>query len=98
MTRRGWHPEDLKAAIRKTGITLSKLSLDKGFSESTVRQAILFTFCPAGERVIAEHLQIHPHELWPDRYDEDGTRIIGNARSKGTQIIIAGHCQKEAAA
>ena len=96
--REGWHPEDIKAAIRKTGITLTALSLQNGLGESTVRQAILFHHCPAGERVIIDYLKIDPHELWPERYDEDGNRVIGRTTMKFTKNRSAGHCQKGEAA
>lgn len=93
----GWHPEDIKAAIRKTGVTLTDLSLRAGLSESAVRQAILFHTCPAGERAIVDHLGAHPHELWPRRYDPSGTRVIGNARPrvKVKAIPGRGHRQKQ---
>ena len=92
------HPEDIKAAIRKTGITLTQLSLDSGLGECTVRAAILFRTCPAGERVIYEHLKINPHKLWPDRYDAAGNRVIGRAAAKSTKNRRRGHRQKRSAA
>lgn len=94
---RGMHPEDIKAAIRKTGITLTELSLRNGLGESTVRQAILFQSCPAGERVIIEYLGIPPHEIWPERYDRQGNRTIGRSACNSRRARRAGHCQKRRA-
>ncbi len=94
----GMHPEDIKAAIRKTGITLTELSLSSGLSESAVRQAILFTFCPAGERAVIDHLGLPPHEIWPNRYDRDGNRIIGRNQPNTTKSKSLGHRQKGAVA
>jgi hypothetical protein len=41
MTLEDMHKEDIKAAIRKKGLTLSDLSLRAGLSKSTVRTALL---------------------------------------------------------
>ncbi|MEQ8318727.1 MAG: helix-turn-helix domain-containing protein [Rhodospirillales bacterium] len=94
----GMHPEDIKAAIRKTGITLTELSLSSGLSESAVRQAILFRHCPAGERAVIDHLGLPPHEIWPNRYDRDGNRIIGRNQLNTTKSKPVGHRQKGAVA
>lgn len=93
----GWRPEDIKAAIRKTGTTLSKLSLQAGLGESTVRQALLFPSCPSGEKAIIKCLGLPPHELWPRRYDKNGNRIVGHG-SKTTKKRSSRHCQKSEAA
>jgi Ner family transcriptional regulator len=68
----GWHPEDVKAAIRKRGITLTELALRNGFSESYLRNALIR---PArdGELIISRFLRVKPEVIWPDRYDADGT-------------------------
>jgi len=92
------HPELIKAAIRMTGITLSELSLRAGLGESTVRQALFFQHCPAGERAIIDHLGLPPHEIWPNRYDKDGNRVIGRSSNNPTKSGPARHRQKGAVA
>jgi len=67
-----WHPEDIKSAIRKTGVTMAALARARGVSPSTVFTALRHP-SPAGEIVIAEHLGLEPQALWPDRYEADGT-------------------------
>ena len=67
MANEGWHPEDIKAAIRKTGITITALALANGLEGSSIRVAIRRRH-RAGERLISAFLRIPPHELWPDRY------------------------------
>ncbi len=94
----GMHAEQIKAAIRMTGITLSELSLRAGHGESTVRQALFFQHCPAGEQAIIDHLGLHPHKIWPNRYDKDGNRIIGRNRVNTTKSRRSGHRQKGTAA
>lgn len=68
----GWHPEDIKAAVRKTGITLSQLALDHGLSESACRVALIRPSLP-GETAIAAQIGVAAHEIWPDRYEPDGS-------------------------
>jgi Ner family transcriptional regulator len=67
--RRGWHPEDIKAAIRKKRKTLSQLSLDNGYNVHAVRQALRRPW-PNVERIIGEFLGVAPSVLWPDRYED----------------------------
>lgn len=98
MRRQGWHREDIKAAIRKTGVTLSQLALDSGLAECAVRLALINPYYPAADRVISTYLGIHPQELWPHRYDKDGTRTIGRSLPKHTGKIETGHRQKRKAA
>ena len=64
-----WHPEDVKAAIRKTGVTLKALSLRWGYHESSVRAALRRPW-PAVETLIATHLHRKPWTIWPSRYDQ----------------------------
>lgn len=68
----GWHPEDIKAAIRKTGVTLTQLALETGLPESACRVALHRPRYWA-EQVIAAYLGVPPFELWPQRYRRDGS-------------------------
>lgn len=74
----GWHPEDVKAGIRKKGQTLTSLSVLNGFSPSYLRNALrrpLFD----GEQIIAKFLGVAPHVIWPDRYNRNGTSKVQRA-------------------
>ncbi|MFN3582575.1 helix-turn-helix domain-containing protein [Phenylobacterium sp.] len=71
---RVWHPEDIKAAVRKRGTTLSKLAVDNGGHESLCRAALKRP-SPSGERIISAFLDVPPQQLWPDRYSKDGRRL-----------------------
>lgn len=70
----GWHKEDIKAAIRKRGITMNELARERGLPPSTVRNALARPVF-SGELAIAKFLGVPPHELWPDRWTPDGRRI-----------------------
>jgi Ner family transcriptional regulator len=69
----GWHAEDVKAAIRKKGLTLSALSKLHHYSDSYLR-GTLIRRRPRGEEIIAQFLGVSPAEIWPDRYRADGPR------------------------
>jgi Ner family transcriptional regulator len=71
-----WHPEDIKAAIRKTGTTLSDLSRAAGFSEGAAKRALLIPW-PRMEAAIATRLGRAPQEIWPSRYTQDGLPKAG---------------------
>ncbi len=62
-----WHPEDIKAAIRKRGMTTSQLSRCHGLAESTLRNVFRHHW-PKGEKIIADFLNMEPSEIWPSRY------------------------------
>lgn len=69
-----WHAEDIKAAIRKRGVTMTDLALSRAMPEASVRNAIARPFAK-GELVIAEFLQIPLHEIWPNRWTKEGKRL-----------------------
>jgi Ner family transcriptional regulator len=100
MKRPDWHPEDVKAAVRKTGTSLTALALANGLSESAVRRTLRCPW-PKVQALIAAHLGIRPQEIWPSRYDARGRPRRG-LRSTDSQQRSAGqptpHRQKLEAA
>jgi lambda repressor-like predicted transcriptional regulator/phage repressor protein C with HTH and peptisase S24 domain len=75
-TTQDWHPEEIKAAIRKTGMTLSDLSRSAGFSDGAAKRALLIPW-PRIEVVIATRLGLKPEEIWPSRYTPEGLPKAG---------------------
>ncbi len=69
-----WHPADVIAALRKRGITLRALAVMHGIKDSSSFSAALVRSLPANEKRIADALEMHPKDIWPSRYFEDGTR------------------------
>jgi Ner family transcriptional regulator len=68
-----WHPEDVKAAVRKKGSTLAAIGRHHGMS----RQAIALTLVrpsQQGEDAIARFLGVKAQVIWPSRYNRDGSR------------------------
>lgn len=56
------------------GITLSGIAKANGMSSTSPLSAALIRSYPINEKRIAEALGKHPKEIWPSRYNEDGTR------------------------
>lgn len=71
-----WHPEDVKAAVRKTGTSLTALALANGLSESAVRRTLICPW-PKVQALIARHLRLKPQDIWPSRYDARGRPLPG---------------------
>lgn len=73
-SREDWHPADVIAALRKKNITLRGLAQAHGLTSSSTLSAALTRSYPANERRIAGALGLHPKEIWPSRYNADGSR------------------------
>ena len=86
MARKGWHSEDIKAAVRKTGVTLSDLALAAGLTESACRVALKRPHWDA-EMAIAERIGVSPRELWPQRYER---RPQPRRSRKASQVMGVG--------
>lgn len=69
-----WHPAQVKAALHMRGITLKGLADAHGLTSSSTLSAALTRSYPANEKRIADALGVHPKEIWPSRYNDDGSR------------------------
>ncbi|MBV7315482.1 helix-turn-helix transcriptional regulator [Shewanella sp. NIFS-20-20] len=69
MERTDLHRADIIAALKKKGISMSKLSRDNGLASTTLANALDRPW-PKGERIIAKALGLTPSEVWPSRYAE----------------------------
>lgn len=79
-----WHPEDIKAALRKRGTSLAEISRRLGLHPESCRVALRRPW-PRCERAIARALGVSPSELWPDRY-EDGHPIRAQRGKRHTHV------------
>lgn len=68
-----WHPEDIKAAVRKSGTSLAALAREAGMAPNAFGHVLRFPRATA-ERVIARALDVHPKVIWPSRYHRNGAR------------------------
>ncbi len=69
-----WHPADVKATLHKAGITLAGIAKAHGLTSTSTLSVALVRSYPAGEKRIADALGLHPKEIWPSRYFDDGSR------------------------
>lgn len=87
---KGWHPQDIMAAIRKRGSNLRQLGLGHGFT-STTMHACLTRRWPNAHLVIAQFLGVTRHEIWPQWYDRQDrprfrTRRDARMRAPAAQL------------
>lgn len=82
-----WHPADVLAALHKAGWTLRGLAASHGLTNSSTLSAAMVRSYPLNERRIADALGLHPKDIWPSRYFEDGTRRPQGLRAlKSTRV------------
>lgn len=90
------HPEDVKAAVRKTGISLAELARQNGLAAVSGRRC-LYEPVPRANRAVAERLGRPVHELWPEWFDAKGNRVLRFDRET-IDRQSSSHCQKETVA
>lgn len=71
-----WHPADIVAAVRKKGSSLRKLSMAAGLQPGVLRTALARHY-PKAQAVIAAFLEEPPQQIWPSRYEADGSHKVG---------------------
>lgn len=87
-SREDWHPADIKAALDKAGWTLRALAAHHGIKASSTLSHTFERSYPLNEKRIADAIGVTPQEIWPSRYNEDGTkkpRGLRGLRLKSTQ-------------
>ena len=70
-----WHREDIKAALRKRGITMAELARRAGYSTANSLRTVFDRKWPKAQRIVAAALDITPQEIWPSRYHDITTKI-----------------------
>jgi lambda repressor-like predicted transcriptional regulator len=62
------HREDIKASLRKSGISLTSLAVELGVQQSTISCILMGRRSRRLELAIARKLNRSPDEVFPDRY------------------------------
>lgn len=94
MPTQDMHPEDIKAAIRKTGATLTSLAEQHGYSESAVRRTLRVRW-PAIERIIANRLGMQPEDIWPSRYERRRrVHLPRTIRPEAPSVTVKTTCER----
>jgi Ner family transcriptional regulator len=69
-----WHREDIKAAVRRTGLSMEALARRHGLARSSCAFTLIRPW-PRVQAIIADHLGITPQVIWPSRYDAEGNPL-----------------------
>lgn len=70
-----WHPADVKCALEKSGWSLRRLSRHHGYSDHFLSLVFQLPYTTVkAEKCVAEAIGRTPEEIWPSRFNEDGTR------------------------
>ena len=93
----GWHPADIMAAVRRKGSNLAQVALAAGLHETACRAAIRRKYAE-GELAISRFLGVPPHDIWPDRWLPDGTRVDLRLQRKNSPVGEQSQRQKRRAA
>lgn len=91
--RKEYHPEDIKAAVRKRGTTLAHLSREAGLCSAACSLSLRHPI-PAANRAVAAFLGLALHQLWPQWYTPAGKRIRSRSTTKVIPITGRRHRQK----
>lgn len=84
--RPGWHPADILSAIKKRGMGLTRLAIEAGASPEACRSALIRRN-RRGEEIISAFLLVPACDLWPDRWEADGSRKKVPRRKRVTKSI-----------
>ena len=71
-----WHPADIMAAIWKRRTSFRRLSRLNGYAADSLKMALRRPW-PKAEKIIAEFIGTSPEQIWPSRYEPDGTPKTG---------------------
>lgn len=85
----GWHPQDILAAVRKRGLTLTSLARDEGFARGTLHKALSQRY-PNAHSIIASAIGRARHELWPQWYGPNDVPLLRSRRDLQRRSISRG--------
>ena len=80
-----WHPEDIKAAIRKRGTSLAELCQAMEVPKHSASRALMTPFTQ-GEIAIADYLDVPVQLLFPTRWTIDKKRVRPRYAAKYTTV------------
>ena len=101
-----WHPADIVAAIWKRGTSLQKMAREHEppYANTALTLALRRPW-PKAERMIADVIGVPAQQIWPSRYNADGTpksgrgeRGLGRHKPKHTHARAAVNDQLREAA
>jgi len=96
--KQDWHPADVMAALRKANWTITDLGKEHGLKSGQTLSKALTQSYPIAEKRIADALGLHPKEIWPSRYFDNGEPIprgIRGLKFKRINAVVNGKDQAE---
>ena len=86
-----WDRKRIRQELKARGYTLRRIGEEAGYGNPDSVRSVFFHPRPPAERKIAEVLGLKPWDIWPSRYEADGTptgarrfqRIFGLEAPKG---------------
>ncbi len=81
------HVEDIKAALRKQGWTLTRIAKELNVGPSAVSHTLIRQRSRRIEQMIASKLGLSPHEIWPQRYTQGMGSHDSICQQTGSQSI-----------
>lgn len=79
-----WHPAYTVYRLRLQGLSLRRLARLNGYAPGSATLVMRVAW-PKIERLVARAIGVAPHEIWPSRYDSDGTPKSGlHSRKRST--------------
>lgn len=91
-SREDWHPADIKAALEKKGWTLVALAAHHGIKGSSSLSHTFERSFPLNEKRIADAIGVPVQEIWPSRYNPDGTKKPRGLRGRRIRESTAAAC------
>lgn len=79
--QKDWHRAKVISELHQVGITLAGLARAYGMTTSSTFSVALDRSYPLNEQRIADALGIHPKEIWPSRYNQDGSPKLRGIRA-----------------
>lgn len=93
---KGWHREDIKAALRKKYGSLASLSKEWGLASASISNTLKrAVHSVPTERRIAQALGVQPHALWPDRWSPEGSPLPRSDKRHRSSAALTPHRQSE---
>lgn len=74
---REWNKDEIKAEIIRRGVTLADLARQNGLTPTALSMSMTRRKAMTrADQVISQFIGVPMHELWPDRYDAHGHRLV----------------------
>lgn len=74
---REWNKDEIKAEIVRQGVSLADLARRNGLTPTALSMSLTRRKpMTRADQVIAAFIGVPMHELWPERYDAQGHRLV----------------------